>query len=221
MIKACVFDLDGTILDTIGTICHFVNATLEKFNIEKISIDECKIFVGNGARTLIERTLASRGITDSQTIQQVLDDYNALYNSDPYYMTAPFQGITELITSLREMGIGIAVVSNKPQFLTRPIVSRFFGSLVDVTFGGREDVPLKPAPDSTAEAISLLGAESWETVYVGDTGTDMQTGRALGAALVIGVLWGFREEPELIANGADVIVSHPLEILRKIEVENV
>ncbi len=220
MIKACVFDLDGTILDTIGTICHFVNVTLDKFSIRRISIEECKIFVGNGAKILIDRTLKSRGIDDPVLKKQVLDDYNAAYNSDPYFMTSPFRGIPELIASLREMGIGIAVVSNKPDFLTRPIVSRFFGDSVDVTFGGRDGVPLKPAPDAVCEAISILGAEGFETVYIGDTGTDMQTGRALGAALVVGVLWGFREEDELRRDGADVIVSYPSEILTEVQKVN-
>jgi len=220
MIKACVFDLDGTVLDTINSITYFVNVTLEKYKIRTISVDECKIFVGRGARILIERVFESRGVSDALLLEDVIRDYNAAYDKDPLYKTAPFEGIPELLSSLREMGIGIAVVSNKPEFITRPLVKHFFGDLVDVCFGGREDIPLKPAPDSTLKAISLLGARPEETVYVGDTGTDMKTGRAVGAARVIGVTWGFRGVEELLRDGSDIIVSHPDEIQREVRLLN-
>ena len=216
MIKACIFDMDGTVLDTIGTITYFVNVTLEKFGIRKISEDECKIFVGNGARLLIERTLKSRGLEDEKLICEVLDSYNAAYDADPNYMTKPFDKITELLAALRAHGIKVGIVSNKPDFITRPLSEHFFGELVDLTVGGREGVPLKPSPDAVLEMLESLGAAPSELVYVGDTGTDMQTGKNAGAYLTVGVLWGFRKESELRENGADVIVNNPLQILDEV-----
>lgn len=216
MIKACVFDMDGTVLDTIGTITYYVNKTLEEFSLSPITIDECKVFVGNGARLLIERTMHSKGIDEPETVNKVLARYDALYNSDPLYLTDAFPGIHKLFEELKLRGISIAIVSNKQDFLTRPISERFFGKSVAVTIGGREGVRLKPHPDSVLEALSVIGAEPSETVYVGDTGVDMQTGKNVGARLTVGVLWGFRSERELWENGADVVVNEALQILDEV-----
>lgn len=216
MIKVCVFDLDGTLLDTIESIRYFVNVTLEKYGIEKINTEECKIFVGDGAKQLIRRTLASRNINDCELEEKILKEYNEAYLANPYYLTEAYKGIYELIDGLRIHGVKIAVVSNKPDFVTRPIVKHFFGDSIDICFGKRESVPLKPNPESTLEAIKALGAEAWESVFVGDTGVDMQTGRAAGSAFVIGVLWGFRNESELREFGADVIASTPSDILSEV-----
>ncbi len=216
MIKVCVFDLDGTLLDTIESIRYFVNLTIEKYGIEKISTEECKIFVGDGAKQLIKRTLASRKINDAALEEKILSEYNESYLANPYYLTEAYGGIYELIDGLRAHGIKIAVVSNKPDFVTRPIVEHFFGDKIDLCFGKRDGVPLKPSPKSTLEAICTLGAEAWESVFVGDTGVDMQTGRAAHSAFVIGVRWGFRSEDELRESGADVVVSLPSEILAEV-----
>lgn len=216
MIKACVFDLDGTLLDTIESIRYFVNLTIQKYGIEQISTEECKQFVGDGAKNLIKRTLSSRKISDAELEEKILLEYNAAYLANPLYLTEAYKGIYELIDGLRARGIKIAVVSNKPDFVTRPIVKHFFGENIDLCFGKRDGVPLKPSPDSTLEAIRMLGAESMESAFIGDTGVDMQTGRAAGFALVIGVRWGFRKENELLRSGADVVVSSPLDILTEV-----
>ena len=213
MIKACIFDLDGTALDTIHAITHFVNLTFDLHGIPHVTEDECKIFVGNGARLLITRALASKGIMDSERVEKVLRDYNSLYDADPLALTAPFDGIPELFSALRQLGIRIAILSNKPESAVLPLVRHFFGESVDITRGGRENVPLKPDPASCHEILSQLGALPSETVYVGDTNTDMQTGKNLGAAVTVGVLWGFRGRDEIERAGADVIVSKPSQIL--------
>ncbi len=215
MIKACIFDMDGTVLDTITTITHYVNLTLKKFGIREISEDECKIFVGNGAKILIERTLKSRGVS-LDMLTEILDSYNAAYDEDPNYLTAPFDGICELLSELKSRNIKVGIVSNKPDFLTRPLAERFFGSLVDLTVGGKEGVALKPAPDAVLSMLKELGASSDECVYVGDTGVDMKTGKNVGARLTVGVLWGFRTKEELVDNGADVIAEKPKEILDEV-----
>ena len=215
MIKACIFDMDGTVLDTIKTITYYVNITLDKFGIRRISEDECKIFVGNGAKLLIERTLKSRGIS-MELLQPVLDSYGAAYDENPNHLTAPYEGIPELLSELKRRGVKIGIVSNKQDFLTRPLAERFFGSLVDLAVGGKEGVPLKPQPDAILSMLESFGVTPDECAYLGDTGVDMQTGKNVGARLTVGVLWGFRARAELLENGADVIVNKPEEILDEV-----
>ena len=215
MIKACIFDMDGTVLDTISTITYYVNETLKKFGIREISEDECKIFVGNGARVLIERTLKSRGC-DENMLEEVLAVYGAAYDANPVYKTAPYDGILKLLSDLKSRGIKVGIVSNKQDFLTRPLARDFFGELVDLARGGREGVALKPAPDAVLDMLRELSVSPSECAYIGDTGVDMKTGKNTNARLTIGVLWGFRGRDELLENGADVIVSRPEEILNEV-----
>ena len=212
MIKAVFFDMDGTVLDTIGTITHYVNVTLKKHGIPEISEDECKIFVGNGAKLLIERTLKSRGAYEESFFKKVLDEYNEAYDSAPTYKTGVFDGILPLFSRLRNEGIKIGIISNKPDFITRPLALRYFGDSVDFVAGAIDGVPLKPSPDSLISALKTLSATPDECVYVGDTSVDMITGKSAGAHLTVGVLWGFRKREELEENGADVIVNNPLQI---------
>ncbi|MBQ7332815.1 MAG: HAD family hydrolase [Clostridia bacterium] len=216
MIKACIFDMDGTVLDTIGTITYYVNITLRKFGIREISEDECKKFVGNGAKILIERTLKSRGILDAELLSSVLESYNSAYDENPTYLTAPYEEILDLLSALKSRGIKIGIVSNKPDFLTRPLSERFFGTLIDLAVGGKEGVPLKPAPDSVLGMLKDFGVSPTECAYIGDTGVDMKTGKNAGAVLTVGVLWGFRTTLELLESGADVLVDRPLKILDEV-----
>ena len=118
----------------------------------------------------------------------------------------------EMLAGLKTLGIDTAVISNKPDFAAVNVVKLFLGELVDIAHGGREGIPLKPAPDGVFEIMEEAGVTADECIYVGDTGTDMETGKNSGI-FSIGVLWGFRKEDELLENGADMIVSHPLEIL--------
>lgn len=207
--------MDGTVLDTITTITYYVNETLKKFGIREISEDECKVFVGNGARILIERIFESRKC-DRAMLEDVLASYNAAYDENPVYKTAPFDGILDLLSALKARGIKVGIVSNKPDFLTRPLARDFFGELVDLAVGGKEGVPLKPAPDAVLNMLKELSVSPDECAYIGDTGVDMQTGTNVGAALTIGVLWGFRKKEELVSHGADVIVTRPEEILGEV-----
>lgn len=218
MIKCCIFDLDGTILDTIHSITYFVNYAHKHFGIPEITVDECKYFAGNGAKTLINRTTASRGVTDTELVREVWQYYVDAYdNVDPYYLTSAFDGMKEVLTTLKEKGIKLAVISNKPDQTTKTVVKHFFGDIFDAVEGGREGMPLKPDPTLPSIVMQKLGATGEETAFIGDTSTDMQTGVNIGAAIKIGCLWGFRKVEELVESGADVLASVSSDILRAVE----
>ena len=218
MIKCCIFDLDGTILDTIHSITYFVNYAHKHFGIPEITVDECKYFAGNGAKTLIDRSTSSRGVADREFVNEVWRYYVDAYdNVDPYYLTCPFDGMKEVLSALKKKGIKLAVISNKPDQTTKTVVKHFFGDIFDVVEGGREGMPLKPDPTLPNIVMEKLGATGAETAFVGDTSTDMETGKNIGASLKIGCLWGFRKIEELIESGADVFAKESADILRAIE----
>lgn len=205
MIKAVIFDLDGTILNTLTTISYFVNQTLQKHQISPITMDECKTFIGNGARKLIERSLGSKGVNDSATVEKVLMEYNSTYDADPFYLTEKYAGIEELLVELKAKGIKLGVISNKPHTTTVSAVDHFYPNLFDVVMGGKEMIPLKPNIKAAEIMLSCLEALADEVIYVGDSGVDMKFGKSFGAAYTLGVLWGFRDRDELTASGADFV----------------
>lgn len=216
MIKACIFDLDGTLLETIHTITYYVNFALEKNKIPKITEDECKYFVGKGAKILIRRALNSKGIVDEQVYDKVYFDYNEAYDSEPLYLTAAFDGIYELLSKIKERGIRLAVLSNKPDFPVQRVISKFFPNTFDIVMGSREGVPLKPFPDSSFEILDGLSVSPAETAFIGDTENDIETGKNLGVALNIAVSWGFRTGSELKESEPDIIIDTPMDIIREI-----
>ena len=149
-------------------------------------------------------------------LEEVLKAYNAAYDTNPVYKTVPYEGILDLLSALKARGIKVGIVSNKPDFLTRPLACDFFGELVDLAVGGKVEIPLKPNPDAVLNMLSEFSLTPSECAYIGDTGVDMLTGKNAGARLTVGVLWGFRKKAELIDAGADVIVSRPEEILDEV-----
>ena len=219
MIKCCIFDLDGTILDTITTITHFVNSTVERYGVNPITEDECKYFAGNGARLLITRTLESRGVYDKELLEKILKEYNAAYDSDPLYLTSPFDKIKEMLASLKSRGVKLAVLSNKPNPTVKSIVASFFPETFDVVLGGRDGIPLKPDPSVPREILATLGETEANTAWIGDTATDVETGKNLGARLNIGVLWGFRKKDELVSAGANMVVETVDELMEAISID--
>ena len=212
MKKYCIFDLDGTLLDTASTITHYCNETLSFFDLPAITEEECITFVGDGPRKLMERMLAYRGVTDQGTVESALGYYISAYDRDPYLKTAPFDGITELLSRLHERGVKVGVVSNKQDSSTKASVSHFLGELVDMTVGSMPGVPLKPSPVSSISLLEKLGGRACECVFVGDSPQDMTTGRAMGA-FTVGVSWGFRDGDSLLRAGADRVIDVPNELL--------
>ena len=212
MIKACIFDLDGTVADTLTTIAYFSNEALKTYGFPTIETEKYKVLVGNGARVLMRRMFDTVGAPDDM-FEEVLSYYVNTYDQDFMYLTTAFDGILPMLRGMKEKGIKTAIVSNKPDMTTCKISEELFGSLIDLGRGGREGVPLKPDPTAVQETMEALGVKPEECLYVGDTGTDMKTGKHAGI-YTIGVTWGFRGEDELRENGADVIVNSPAEILK-------
>ena len=210
--KLCIFDLDGTVLDTIETIAYYANYALENNGIEPIPVIEYKKLAGRGIVNLVKGMLEYRGCFYDELFERVYADYDSAYNHDTAYKTKIFDGLKEQLDRLKSEGVKLAIVSNKPDFAVNEVVKQTYGNgyFVYVT-GQKENAPLKPDPSVVFELINSMGVKLDNCIFVGDTSVDMQTGVAAGI-YTIGVLWGFREEDELVASGADAIVKTPLEL---------
>lgn len=213
MKKLCIFDLDGTVLDTAPTIAHYGNEALAKNGLAPIGQNEYKYLAGNGVAALIRGMLQLCGERDEELYARVYRDYNSAYNADTAYKTSVFAGLMPVLDEMRARGILLAVVSNKPDLAARAVIERFFGKdyFYFVT-GQREGVPLKPDPSAVLAVMQSAGLSPCDCLYIGDTSTDMKTGKNAGI-FTVGVLWGFREAQELRENGASALVSHPQELL--------
>ncbi len=212
MIKLCIFDMDGTTVNTINSIAYFANNALNKYGLSSIDTEKYKIIVGNGARVLVQRMIELTGGTKEQ-FEKVLVEYNTTYDNDFMYLTEAYEGIIDMLKSLKEMGVESIILSNKPHSTALKVSDKLFGDdLIKRCFGGREGIPLKPDPQAVYEILELEGVKKEECIYIGDTSTDMKTGKGAGL-YTVGVLWGFREREELEKSGADVIISKPAELI--------
>ncbi len=213
MIKCVIFDLDGTLLNTLSTITHYMNVTMERFGLKPLSENECIRYVGNGARNLVCRALSAQGITDNTAVSDFHSCYTSSYDVDPYYLTEAYSGIRDLLSELKKRNLKLAVLSNKPDFATRSVVDRFFPLVFDAVRGGRDNVALKPAPDGVFELLDELGFTAEECAFIGDSEVDVQTGINSSVGMNISATWGFRDRETLIGAGATVLVSAPAEVL--------
>lgn len=211
MTKLCIFDLDGTLTDTIPAISHFGNTALAKFGFPEIPQDRYKILVGNGRDLLIHRMLREVGADTEENYNNVGKAYDEGYEADPLYKTAPYDGIIELLDNLKSKGLKIAVLTNKPDNVAQDVVKLFFGDRFDLILGQKPGMKIKPDPEGAFVIANELGADVSECVFIGDTYVDISTGKNAGMT-AIGVLWGFRDEAELSGAGADYIVSAASEI---------
>ncbi|MDD4689365.1 MAG: HAD family hydrolase [Eubacteriales bacterium] len=214
MYKCCLFDLDGTILDTVTTIAHYGNKALAKFNLPSAPVKEYNYFAGDGSRILTERMLMYVDAYDEKLHDELWHTYMSEYDKDPYYLTSVFDGMMETIDTLKSMGVKVGVITNKPQFAAQSVVDKFYGpDIFEICIGVTDGRPTKPDPTVTLEAVQGLGLKPEECVFVGDTCVDIQTGKNAGM-LTVGVLWGFRPLEELEQNGADIIAHKPSDILK-------
>ena len=207
-----IFDLDGTLLDTIGDLAVACNAVLALRGLPQHSYEEYCHFVGNGIMRLVERALPEE-LRTPYTVAAVRADFVKYYTEHIDTYTKPYEGVPELMTELVRRGIRVAVASNKFQAGTEKLVRLFFpGVDFAAVFGQREGVPLKPDPAVVGEILARTGVDRERVLYVGDSGVDMQTAAAAGVRSV-GVIWGFRDRAELVGAGAQHIVDRPAEIL--------
>ena len=211
-IKCAVFDLDGTLLNTARTIQHYLNLTLSKYNLPTVSEADTKRMVGNGARILITRAMGERA-ADTELYDKVYRDYNEVYDADPYYLTEPYDGVPEMLTALREQGIILAVLSNKPNTAVCLAVDHFFKDSFSVVRGAMDSVPLKPDPTSLFAMMSELNLSPCEIAYIGDSEPDVLIAKAASVALPIAVSWGFRSVEQLQNAGAGTILHKADDIL--------
>lgn len=212
MIKLCIFDMDGTVLNTINSIAYFGNGALNKFSLPSIPTDRYKLLVGDGARVLVERMIKEVDGT-LEDIEKVLPEYSANYDNDFLYLTEAYEGVLDMLAELKALGIKTAILTNKPDETAQKVCQVIFGSdLVDLCIGGREGIPLKPAPDGVFEILNHFKVSKEECLYIGDTATDIKTAKNANLTS-IGVLWGFRDRNELEGAGADYIIEKPEEIV--------
>jgi len=211
--RAVIFDLDGTLLDTIEDLTDSMNAALRAMGHPQKTVAECKILVGDGLDTFIRRSLPPSCADDPAAARKLRELIRAEYRVRQAIKTKPYPGIREMLEEISRRGLPMAVLSNKPHDSTLAVVSRYFpGIAFAFVFGHRDDAPPKPDPSGALEIADRLGLTPEEVLYVGDTNTDMRTAAAAGM-FAAGVLWGFRTAEELRKNGASVLIAEPAELL--------
>lgn len=208
----CIFDLDGTLANTLDSIAYFGNGTLAAFGLPPIPAEEYKLLVGNGADKLMERMLRRVGAAFSdEKLKKFRAEYDRRYESEPMKLVTPYPGLMELLNSLKAQGFLLGVLSNKPDNMTRYIVGELYGGLLDEVRGQREGVPKKPDPTAVLDIAKGFGLAPREILYVGDSGVDMETGKNAGMD-PCGVLWGFRDREELLSHGAKYLAANAAEL---------
>lgn len=212
MIKLCILDLDGTALDTIETISYYGNYALGKHGIESIEACEYKYLVGTGISNLIKNMLNFRQCYTEETFAKVFHDYDTAYNADVSYKSRIYDGLKEALDKIKALGVELAIVSNKPDYATQEVVRKLYGENYFTYVTGKKDgYPLKPDPTVVLNLINEKALGKDECIYIGDTSTDMLTGKNAGL-FTVGVLWGFRGRDELLSNGADMLAKKPCEL---------
>ncbi len=208
--QAVLFDMDGTLLDTLDDLWGAVNATMRRFGVPEHSREDVRRFVGNGVNRLLELALPG-GLSDPH-FDEAVAAYRAYYAAHSLEKTKPYAGVPELVRNLTEAGVVCAVVSNKPDISTKKLASIFFPEIA-AAIGEDEAAGIrrKPAPDMVLAAVRELGADPSRCVYVGDSEVDLETGRRAGMD-VISVLWGFRDEELLREAGAERFARTPEEL---------
>ena len=210
-LKAFIFDLDGTLIDSLADIAESINRMLDARGYPRCEQEVFKQMVGDGMEKLVERALPE-GARSEELIKICVEEYRAHYDTLWNAQTRPYAGIVEMLTTLKARGMKLGVISNKAHRFTVPMTEHFFGSDVfDHILGQRAEVPRKPAPDGAHEMAAFLCLKTDEMAYVGDSGIDMQFAKSSGMRAV-GVRWGFRSEAELLECGADALVSSPAEL---------
>ena len=211
MKKAVIFDLDGTLLDTLADLHASVNATMEHFGFPTRTIDEVRAFVGNGVPKLVERS--SPEGTDRELLGVEVKYFEGHYREHCKDNTRVYDGLMDALRELKMRGFALGVVSNKVDFATKKLCREYFGKIIDIAQGQTELLPPKPSPLSLVSTVKQLGADM--AIYVGDSDVDIMTAKGAGLPC-ISVTWGFRTRELLCENGAEYIADNVSEMLSKI-----
>lgn len=208
MINTVIFDLDGTLLNTLEDLKNSTNYALSQFGFPTHSTEDIRKFVGNGVKKLIERAVPKN--CDTKTTVKCLEIFKEHYSKNMYNNTKPYNSIIEILKELKNNGAKIAVVSNKFDSAVKKLCSIYFGNLIDVAIGQSENIPAKPLPNGVFKAIELLNTEKSSVIYIGDSEVDVATAKNANIPC-IGVTWGFRDEQDLA--GANFIINKPSELI--------
>lgn len=211
--QLAIFDLDGTLLDTLGDLRASLNAALAAYSLPPHTLEEVRAIVGSGIRSLTE--CGAPAGTPQEILDGIFDAFNRHYAAHCMDCTQPYSGIPELLRTLRARGVKCAVVSNKSDYGVQMLCERFFPAQFDFVLGLRDGLRKKPAPDAVDAALTALGIPRAQAVYVGDSEVDVATAQNAGMAC-ISVDWGFRSHAQLVAAGASHIVSTPQALLQAI-----
>ena len=213
--KTLIFDLDGTLLNSIDDIAICMNEVLKEFNLKVFEIPKYKYFVGYGVDILVENVLKAQNREDDKFLREKISKrFKEVYDNVLHKNTKPYDGIIELLETLQENSCNLAVLSNKPHNLTVSYVNNSFPNINFLEIHGQKsDVPKKPDPFMALEIAKKINVDPKDVYFIGDTKVDMQTAKSANMT-AIGVLWGFRDEKELKDFGADHIVNNPLQIIK-------
>lgn len=216
MYRCCIFDLDGTLLNTISSLAYAVNGMLKHFGYPAIAEAQVKMLVGDGYKKLVERSLKFSGDEALVHYEEALKVYMEVFGANALYEVKPYDGIVELLEYLKAQGIRIAVLSNKPNAQTIENIETIFGKgYFDFVAGERPEIKRKPNPAGVFQILEIFGEGAEHCLYFGDTGTDMETGLSAGVTTV-GVTWGFRGREELASFHPQYIIDSPREVPEKI-----
>ncbi len=207
--ETAIFDLDGTVLDTLEDLRDSVNFALSKNSLPKRTTEEVRAFVGNGIRLLMERAVPDG--TDSETLDKCFEDFKIHYKNNSANHTKPYNGIKDVLYRLKNSGVKLALVSNKADFAVQGLISDYFSGIFDFATGEKDGVRRKPYPDSVFNAVKNLNADIKKTVYIGDSQVDVETARNSGLSC-IAVTWGFRDKKVLEELSPEYIIDKPSQI---------
>ncbi|MCI8661115.1 MAG: HAD family hydrolase [Lachnospiraceae bacterium] len=219
MIGCCIFDLDGTLLDTLKALTYTTNLVMKHFGLGMVDEEHMKNFVGDGYKMQLERALRFCGDEKLRYLQESFPIYTELFARHCLHEVKPYEGIPELLAGLKDKNIRIAVLSNKPHARTLENIETIFGKgYFDYIAGEQPGIPKKPDPAGVLRILEALEMKKSECLYFGDTNTDMKTGLSAGLETV-GVTWGFRERQELEAFHPGFVIDHPRQVWEEILVE--
>ena len=213
MIKACIFDLDGTLADTLESMAYVANEIMQKYGLKTLPTDNFRYYSGEGADMLMQRALKDAGDKELIHYEEGRRLYREMFAADPMYKVDPYEGMQETLKELKKRGIRLAVCSNKPHPAAVKVIAQLYGDDFDMVLGQSDAIRRKPAPDGPLMIAGKFGVRPEECMYVGDTSTDMKTGKAAGM-FTVGALWGFRDREELNATGADLVAEHPTDLVK-------